>query len=340
MLAAQKPEETMPLLSRLHATRRVLLGMPALLAWSASARAQSFPDRPVRWIVPFAAGGGSDTLARLLGAAMQARLGQPIAVENRPGGATAVGAQALAQSPPDGYTMFTADNGTLVNNLALFQRLSYNPDEDFRPVGLTARFSLLLAVPANSPIRDARGFVAAARAEGGNFGFGSPGIGSPHHLAGERLARSANIRLTHVPYRGAAPALNDLIAGVIPAMVIDVASGAEAVRGGRIRALAILSAARFAGLPDVPTAQEALGLAGFEAYAWQSLVVPRRTPDEPVARLAAALAAALAEPSVTQRMREIGLEPTPGDAAAYQRLLASERAVWLPLIRELGITLE
>lgn len=321
--------------------RALILAAPTLaLAAPAALAQQGFPDRPLRWIVPFAAGGGSDVLARLLAQPMQQRLGQPIAVDNRPGGATQIGAQALLQAPPDGHTLFTADNGTLVNNLGMFQRLAYNPDEDFRPVGLTARFNLMLAVPANSPIRDARGFVAAAREQNGGLSFGSPSNGTPHHLAGERLARATGVRLTHVPYRGAAPALNDLIAGTLPSMVVDVASGGEAARAGRIRGLCTLSARRFAGLPDVPTAEEALGLRGFEAYAWQSVVVHRRTPDGPVAALASALSAALAEPAVQQRLSELGLEPTPGGAEEFNRLVASERGVWLPVIREAGITLE
>jgi len=324
-------------------SRRALLAAAtptaALLAAPALAQAP-FPERPLRWIVPFAAGGGSDVLARLLAVPMQQRLGQPIQVDNRPGGGTQIGAGELLRAPADGHTLFTADNGTLVNNLAMFQRLAYNPDEDFRPVGLTARFNLMLAVPANSPVRDARGFVAAAREANGNLAFGSPSNGTPHHLAGERLARAAGVRLTHVPYRGAAPALNDLIAGTLPSMIVDVASGGEAARAGRIRGLAMLSARRFPGLPDIPTAEEALGLRGFEAYAWQSVVVRRATPDAPVAALSAALAAALADPAVLSRLAELGLEPTPGDAAAFQRLLASERGVWLPVIREAGITLE
>ncbi len=311
------------------------------MALAPSAKAQpAFPDRPLRWIVPFAAGGGLDVLARLLAGPMQQRLGQPIQVDNRPGGGTQIGAGELLRALADGHTLFTADNGTLVNNLAMFARLAYDSDEDFRPVGLTARFNLMLAVPANSAIRDARGFVAAAREANGDLAFGSPSNGTPHHVAGERLARAAGVRLTHVPYRGAAPALTDLIAGALPTMIIDVASGGEAARAGRIRGLAMLSARRFAGLPDIPTAEEALGLRGFEAHAWQSVVVRRATPDAPVTALAGALSAALAEPAVLARLAELGLEPTPGDAAAFQRLVASERGIWLPVIREAGITRE
>ena len=271
---------------------------------------------------------------------MAPKLGQSIVIENRPGGATNIGAAAAAKADPDGYTVFTADNGTLVFNPALFKKLPYDPERDFRPVGLMARFPLILVVKKDSASTTARDLIDRARAEPGTINYGSPGIGSPHHLTMERLAREAGVSFTHVPYKGAAPALNDLVGGHVEAMVLDNTSGAGQLHAGNIRPLAVCSAARFAGLPDVPTVQEALGLANFEAYAWQGLVVPKATPDPVVERLTAELAAALRQESVLARMREVGLEPLAGGADEFQALLEAERAVWVPLIQSLGITLD
>jgi tripartite-type tricarboxylate transporter receptor subunit TctC len=300
----------------------------------------AYPEGPVTWIVAYAAGGGTDTLARILGEAMSPKLGQPVLIENRPGGATNIGAGAAAKADPDGLTVFTADNGTLVFNPALFSKLPYDPERDFRPVGLMARFPLVLTVKKDSASTSARDLIDRVRAEPGSVDYASPGVGSPHHLTMERLAREAGVQFNHVPYKGAAPALNDLVGGHIEAMVVDVPSGASHLRAGSIRPLAVCSAARLDSLPEVPTVQEALGLEGFEAYAWQGLVVPKATPDPVVERLSAELAAALGEESVLARMREIGLEPLAGGPADMQRLIEAERAVWVPLIHSLGITLD
>lgn len=321
-------------------TRRGLgAGLAAsLLPWRAAWAA--WPEAPIKWIVAYAAGGGTDTLARLIGAAMSSSLGRPVVIDNRPGAATNIGAEAAAKAAPDGYTVFTADNGTLVFNPALFRNLPYNPERDFRPVGAFARFHLVLAVRKSSDFSDVKSFIAAGKERQGRIDYASPGIGSPHHLTMERLARSTGARFNHIPYRGAAPALNDLIAGTVESTVIDYASGGEALRSGMVRPLAIFSNQRLAALPDVPTVTEALGLERFEAYAWQSLVVPKATPDPIVERLTQELQAAVGQESVQKRMREIGLEPLQSGPEEVQALLAAERAVWVPLIRELGITLD
>jgi tripartite-type tricarboxylate transporter receptor subunit TctC len=261
-------------------------------------------------------------------------------IENKPGGATNVGAAAAAQAAADGYTVFTADNGTLVFNPALFKKLPYDPAKDFAPVGLMARFPLLLCVKSESTIADANGFLERARAEPGVIDYASPGIGSPHHLTMERLTRELGVELTHVPYKGAAPALNDLVGGHVEAMIVDFASGNGQIRGGQIRPLAVCATSRLTALPDIPTVQEAFGLQGFEAYAWQGLVVPAQTPPDIRERLYGALSVAIADPSVVARMQEIGLEPLPGNAEDMQRLLDRERSVWVPLIESLGISLD
>lgn len=319
--------------------RAVLAAAASTLAAPRAARAV-WPERPVRWIVGYPAGGGTDVLARLLGAAMSARLGVPVVVENRPGAATNLGAEAAANAAPDGYTVFTAGNETLVFNPALYKRLPFDADNGLRPLGLMARFHLVLCAKPNGGAADAAGFLERARARAGAVDYGSPGIGSPHHLATERLARDLGLKLNHVPYRGMAPVMNDLVAGTVETAVLDMAAGAEVIRSGRVRPLVLLSPARLPAIPDVPTAAEAFGLAGFEAYAWQGLTAPARTPDDMCARLTAELAAALADPAVQGRMREIGLDPLSGGPEEHRRMIASERAIYWPLIRQLGIALD
>ncbi|WP_424134248.1 Bug family tripartite tricarboxylate transporter substrate binding protein [Roseomonas chloroacetimidivorans] len=320
--------------------RRALLGAGLAAALPAMPALAAYPDKPVRWIVAYAAGGGTDTLARLVGANLSTRLGQPVVIENRPGGATNVGAEFTAKSPPDGYTIMTADNGTLVFNTALFHRLPYDPVKDFRPVGLMARFPLFLAVGEKAPANTVQALMEKVKAQPGTVDCATPGIGSPHHLAMERLAREAGGRFNHVPYRGAAPALNDLIAGNIPMMVLDYPSGAEYLRTGKVKALAVMSASPLEDLPSVPTIQGALGLRGFEAFAWQGVVAPRATPDAVVAHLTRELDASVRDPGVRARMQQIGLEPLTGGPAEFEALLERERTTWLPLIRDLKITLD
>ncbi|MCR0981983.1 Bug family tripartite tricarboxylate transporter substrate binding protein [Roseomonas populi] len=322
-------------------TRRAAIGaglaaaaLPLGRAWAA------YPERPIRWIVGYAAGGGTDILARLVAGSMSARLGQPIVIENRPGAATAVGAEAAAKAAPDGYTLFTAGNETLIFNPNLYKRLAYDPTKDFAPIGLMARFHLVLTVKKDSGFRDAKGLIARAKAQPGAIAYGSPGVGSPHHLAMERLAKEAGVSMNHVPYRGMAPVLNDLMANTLEAAVVDAAAGGETLRSGRVRPLAVCAPERLSTLPDVPTVTEALGLPRFEAYAWQGVVAPARTPEAVIARLSQDVATALQDPAVRSRMMEIGLEPLSGGPADYAKLIADERAVWDPVVKGLNLSLD
>jgi len=318
---------------------RIVLALAAA-SLATSAVAQSYPSKPVRIVVPYAPGGNTDFTARAVAEKLTEAYKRQFIVENRPGAATNIGAEATVKSAPDGYTVFSADNGTLVFNPALFRRLPYDPERDFRPIGLMARFPLVLTAKQNSTFKAAPDLVEGAKAKPGQVDYGSPGVGSPHHLAMERLSKEAGVGFNHVPYRGAAPALNDLLAGNLGSMVLDLPSGAEHLRSGRLKALALCSAARHPDLPDVPTVQEALGLRGFEAYAWQGLVVPARTPDAVANRLTAELAAAVRDQSVTDKMRGIGLEPLTGGPDEFKALIEAERAIWVPLIKERGITLD
>jgi tripartite-type tricarboxylate transporter receptor subunit TctC len=318
-------------------TRRAALGA-GLAAMAAPAAAQGFPDRPIRWLVGYPPGGGTDVLARLLAAGMSTRLGVPIVVENRPGAATNLAAEAAANAPPDGTTVFTAGNETTVFNPALYRRLPFDPDAGLRPLGLMARFHLVLCTKPDGPPTPAA-FLEAARARAGRMDYGSPGIGSPHHLATERLARELGVTLNHVPYRGMAPVMTDLLNGTVEAAVLDMAAGAEMIRSRRVQPLVLLSAERLPGL-DLPTVGEAFGLRGFAAHAWQGLTAPGRTPDEIANRLSAELAATVADPAVAVRMREIGLDPLTGGPAEHRNLIAAERAIYWPIIRALNLSLD
>ncbi|SDB57917.1 Tripartite-type tricarboxylate transporter, receptor component TctC [Belnapia rosea] len=317
-------------------TRRAALA--AGLATLADPALAAFPDRPVRWLVGYPPGGGTDVLARLVGQSMGARLGVPVVIENRPGAATNIAAEAAANAAPDGTTVFTAGNETLVFNPALYKRLPFDAETGLRPLGLMARFHLVLCTKPVGGAATPAEFLEAARAR--PMDYASPGIGSPHHLAMERLARDLGIRLNHVPYRGLAPAMTDLVNGTVEAAVLDMAAGAELIRNSRVRPLAVLSAARLDGLPNLPTAREAYGLQGFEAYAWQGLTAPGRTPDDIAARLSADLAASIAEPAVQARMREIGLDPLSGGPEQHRAMITAERALYWPLIKGLGLSLD
>jgi tripartite-type tricarboxylate transporter receptor subunit TctC len=226
-----------------------------------------------------------------------------------------------------------------VNAIGLFRRLPYDPARDFRGVGLFAEFPLAIAVPAASPLRTTADWIAAAKREPGALPCGTPGVGSPHHLALERLQREAGVKVNAIPYRGGAPGVNDLIAGTLGSMMVDVASANGALRAGQVRALAVTTEARWRGLPDVPTLREA-GLADYRASAWQGLVAPAATPDAAVRRLGDELARAAADSATRARFIEIGVEPRSGGPAELDTLMAADRAYWVPLIRELGITLD
>ncbi|TDR94002.1 Bug family tripartite tricarboxylate transporter substrate binding protein [Enterovirga rhinocerotis] len=321
--------------------RTAMAGLAAAgLVPASAASAQQYPTRPVKWIVGYPAGGGTDVLARLLGAAISPALGQQVVIENRPGAATNLAAGEVARSEPDGYTLFTAAIETLVYNPALYKKLPFDPDKDFRPAGLTARFHLLLTVKKDSPVKTARDLIERAKAAPGTINYASPGIGSPHHLAMERLMKETGIKMAHVPYRGMAPVINDMMAGVVEAGFVDFAAGRGVLTDGTLRPLAVASATRLDGLPDVPTITEALGLEGFRAYSWQGVVVPAKTPDPIVARLTEVLGTALKQDAVRKRMLAIGLDPLEGSPAEFTALVAAERAIWWPIIKDLGLSLD
>ncbi|QLH14176.1 tripartite tricarboxylate transporter substrate binding protein [Paracoccus pantotrophus] len=322
------------------ARRSVLSGglaMGALAALGGPALAQS--DQ-IRWIVGYPPGGATDAIARLLAGPVSNKLGKTIIIDNRPGAGSAIGATALAQSAGDGRTVGSADDGTLIINPVAYGNLQYDPQRDFRPVSIYAQINLLLAVGKNQPFNTAQEFLEHARTAADPVPYASPSIGTPLHLAMERLARAADVKLEHIPYRGMAPALNDVLAGVVPSIVIDYTTAREMVATGELKALATFSAARLPAVPDVPTFDE-VGVTGFAAGAWQSMIVPASTPDDIVAQLSEAIAFALEDETVKTRYADLGIGmPEATGPEAFWTRWQQDKDIVQPLIRDLGIQLD
>lgn len=306
---------------------------------TAAVAQDKFPAKSVRWIVPYAAGGGSDFLARTIGQAWSAQVHQPIVVDNRPGGNTAIGASETARAPADGYTIVSADNGTLIFNPVLYKNLSYNPSKDLAPVTLMGRFPMILVAGPGEKAKTAKEFIAEVKASKDGVNYASAGAGSPHHLAMELLKSEAGLKLTHAPYRGAAPALADVAGGQIPVMMVDMAAGAGFIKGGKVRPLAVANATRLPQLPDVPTFAE-LGLPTVQAAALVGMVAPAKTPAPVIAALNKQVVAAINEPAVKQKLIDFGVEPVGNTPEQFQALITSESTRWHKLIKDLNITLD
>ncbi|MBO1112842.1 Bug family tripartite tricarboxylate transporter substrate binding protein [Bordetella petrii] len=318
----------------------ITLGLLALpLLAPASAGAQDYPSKPLRWIVPYAAGGGSDFLARTIGQGLSEHIGQPVVVDNKPGGNTAIGASETARAKPDGYTMLSADNGTLVFNPVLYKQLSYDAGKDLAPVSLMGRFPMILIVGPGMKANNVKAFIEEARGRQAGLDFASAGAGSPHHLAMELLKVETGLKMVHVPYRGAAPALADVAAGQVPAMMVDLAAGAGFIKAGKVRALAVANPTRLPQLPDVPTFAE-MGYKNVEAAALVGMVVPAKTPPAVIDALNKQLVAAINDPGVHQRLVDFGVEPVGDTPAEFNALLQRERTRWHKLIKDLNIKLD
>ncbi len=322
----------------LHPTRRLALGALTLLL-AGAAWAQAYPNKPIEWVVPYPAGGGTDVAARTLAEAMGKTLGQPLVINNRPGAGTNIGAEYTARAKADGYVMMTADTATLAANPSLYSKLGYSAERDLAPVGLIGRFNLLLVVNPAVPANTLTEFLAWAKAQPQPVPFATPGAGSPHHLAVEMLRLRTGLQLTHVPYRGAAPAIQDVVGGQVPFMIVDSAAGYPQISAGKLRALAVASPRRLASLSQVPTFAEQ-GLANFEAYAWQGLALPSGTPTPLVKQLSKALNDALDSTVIKARFQVLGIEPTPGTPEAMAAYAKAERARWGEIIQQAGIKLD
>ena len=324
--------------------RRTLLTSIAALATTAGtfnlARAQTaYPNQPIRWVVPYPAGGGTDVLARAVGEVMRGLLGQQIIVDNRPGASTNIGAQFIASSKADGYTLISADNALLAFNEFLFSKLPFNPQTDFTFIGGISRFPLALVVHPSLPVKTVKEFIDYAKANPGKLNYASPGNGSPHHLAMEMFKARTATFITHIPYRGAAPAMQDVMGGQVQCMFLDLAAGLSVLQSGRVRGLGIGSAARAPALPELPTLAEA-GVPNTEVFAFQGLLGPANLPAPIVQRLNSELNKALADPGVMKRMTDFGMESLAGTPEQFRALARAEASRWGPIIQAQGIKLD
>ncbi|WP_295552429.1 tripartite tricarboxylate transporter substrate binding protein [uncultured Pseudacidovorax sp.] len=306
----------------------------ALAAPLAAAQA-AYPTKPIRLVVPFAPGGSADVVGRLIAEELRAGLGQPVVVDNRPGAGGNIAGDMVAKAPADGYTLLLAAAGPIAINPSLYGHMPYNPATDLAPVALLARDHQLMAVTPSVPARDVREFIAYAKANPGKVSFGSPGNGTPAHLGGELFNQMAGTQMVHVPYKGSAPAMNDLISGQITVMIDNMPALLPQVQAGRLRALGVASPARASGAPDIPTVAES-GLPGFNVTAWKGLMAPAGTPKPIVAKLNEVAVAAVAKPEIRKRLVDLGAEPGGGSPEDFGALIARDSRSWAALVKSTG----
>jgi tripartite-type tricarboxylate transporter receptor subunit TctC len=315
-----------------------LFGFAAIAAGASSADAQQWPNKPIRWLVPVAAGGATDVVARLLQEPVAKRLGTSIIVENRPGGAGIIATQAAVMAAPDGYTMTLIFTSHAVNP-AMQPKLPYDSSKDITPIAFFWRAQLAVSVLVESPIKSLADLIDAARKDPGRLAYGTGGVGTGAHLAAALLTDVANIKLTHAPYRGAAPALNDLLGGQVPILVSNVSALPMHIEAGRVRPLAVTGAQRSAVLPTVPTVAE-LGYPSYEATEWSGLIGPANLPPEVASRMNAAINEAIQQPAVAEQYRKMGLETILMSPGEFRAFLDTETAKFSELIRKSGIKAE
>ncbi|UFN49480.1 tripartite tricarboxylate transporter substrate binding protein [Roseomonas sp. OT10] len=325
-------------------SRRRVLGVAALAALARPALvqpalAQSWPSRPIRYIVTFPPGGSGDALARVLAPVVGERLGQPIVVENRPGAGGNIGMDAVAKAAPDGYTLGQGPAGALTVNPSLYPALPFDPLRDFAPVTMLGGTPFLLAVRARSELHGLGDLLTAARARPDRLTVAHGGVGSAMHLTAELLNQAGQIRLITVPYRGVGPSLTALLSGDTDLAVLDPPAALPLIADGQIRALAVSSPQRMPQLPDVPTVAEA-GLGGFESLGWLGLVAPAATPAPILARLHEVFTGALRDPAVLERLNTIGVTAQPTTSAEFAAIIRSETEKWGKVVRAAGIRVE
>ena len=304
-------------------------------ATAQTSAAPTYPSKPIRILVGFAPGGAMDIVARTVGEKMSASLGQPVIVENKPGAASNIAIRLLIDSPPDGYTVMLVANG-LTANPFLYTQQPFDPTRDVTPVSLVARLPVVIAASASSDLSTIAKLVEASRARPGSLSYATPGSGSTPHLAVELFSRAAGISLTHVPYKGGAPAIADVLGGQLPLVAVNAVEVLPHVKAGKLRVLAVLSAERVSTLPDTPTIAES-GYPGFEASVWHAFIAPKGTPPAIVERLNAAIHKALADPDVKERLVKLGAVASPTTPQELVALVRTEYERYGKLIREAGV---
>lgn len=322
---------------------RPLLLAAALMAMHPAAHAaedpSKYPSKAIRWIVPFPPGGGNDTIARLIGQHMATALGQQVLIDNRPGAAGALGAQVAASAPPDGYTMFLAGVGSHGLNPNLRRKLPYDAVKDFEPISLIASAPLLVVVHPSLPVKSVKDLIALAKAKPGVINYASNGTGGSSHMAVELFDMLAGTRMTHVPYKGLAPALTDLMSGEVQVMFSSAVAMLPQVKAGRLRAVAMTGSKRSAAIPDIPTVAEA-GLKGYETGSWYGAVAPAGTPKHAIDRLSNEIVRITKSPAITNKLVEEAVIPVGSTPAEFGAYIKSEIARWAKVIKSGGIKVE
>lgn len=324
---------TFPRLSRTLGL--VCLAASAWLGDASQAQAQTYPNRPIKLVVGYGAGGAVDIVARTVGQSMAASMGQPFIVENKPGAGTNIAVKSVIDAPADGYTLLMAANA-LAANMALYQPAPFDAERELVPVALVGRVPVVIAANASVPYSTIAKMIEAAKAKPGSVAYATPGNGSTPHMAVELFARAAGITLQHIPYRGGVQAITDTIGGQVPLVAVNALEVLPHVKSGKLKVLAVLSASRTSIFPDAPTIAES-GFPGFEASVWYGLVAPAGTPKPVVTRLHAEAQKALATREVRERMSSVGGEVTPVSTEQFAALIHSERVRYEKLVREAGI---
>jgi tripartite-type tricarboxylate transporter receptor subunit TctC len=320
---------------------KIVLSLLLVLSFSAVKAQDNYPSKPIRWIVPYAAGGFADIRARKFGIDLAKNLGQPVVIENRTGAGGVIGTDVVAKAAPDGYTIGMGNLAALSVNVSLMKKLPYDPQKDLQPVILIERSALVLVAGPGLKANSVQELIAYAKANPGTLGFGSSGVGGAHHLSGEMLKLRTGIDMTHIPYKGGAPAAADLMAGHLPVMFEMGYAALPSIKGGKTRALAVTSTRRLALLPEVPTmAESGPGLGGFESSNWQGVVVPAGTPRAIVERLNREFNAILALPAQRDAILETASEPAGGTPEAFRDLIRSETAKWAQVVQAAKIQAE
>jgi tripartite-type tricarboxylate transporter receptor subunit TctC len=313
-----------------------LLALFAIVA-AQPAHAQSYPSRPVTIVVPFAAGGGSDLLARLVAQRLEKRLNRPFIIENRPGGGTTLAAMAVVRAAPDGHTLMQATSSTMAINVAMAKQLPYDPLKDLAPVALLTASPFLLTVSAGSPVKSVADLIALAKAKPGTLNYASAGPGSMHHLSTELLLSLTGTQMVHVPYKSTPPAITDLLAGHIQVLFGDGPSVLPQVRDGKLRVLAVSSAKRSDATPEIPTLQEQ-GVTGFESASWQMIVAPAATPPDIVMLLNREVRTVFSDAEVKQELARRGMGPqVTGSPDQLRDYVKAEIARWSPIVERAGV---
>ncbi|CAN7665789.1 hypothetical protein D9M68_91550 [compost metagenome] len=314
-------------------------GLLLALAANVVAAADAYPSKPIHFVVPYPPGGPTDLMARLLQASLQSRLGVPVVVENRAGAGGNIGTDVVAKAAPDGYTILLAASGPMAVNPTLYKRLPYNPQADLAPVIQISAFPLVLEVHPDRSAKDVKSFITSLRNKPGDYSFASAGNGTPQHLVGELFNTEVGTKMQHVAYKGAGPALNDVLAGQVPVMFDILASSLPYIKAGKLRPLAVTTKTRVPALPDVPTLAES-GMPGFDFVAWHGIAVPAATPRDIVIKLNTVINASFKDPEFRKRWEAIGTPAVGGTPEAFGALIRSETTRLGKIVRDTGATVD